>query len=194
MTQHRIVGTNVPRKEGPSKLLGQARYVDDITPADLWHGATVRSTIARGRIVSIVFPDTISWHEFCVATADDIPGRNMVPMFLEDQPLLAKERVNHPEEPILLIAHPDRERLAAAVAAVQITYLAEPAVFTIEESLRHDPVIWPPCELEGAIPTPSRNSTSNMGTSTAPLPKQTSSSKASTRPARRSSSTSKPMA
>jgi CO/xanthine dehydrogenase Mo-binding subunit len=142
MTTRRIVGTNVPRKEGPSKLLGQARYVDDITPANLWHGATVRSTIPRGRIVSIVFPHTISWHEFCVATADDIPGRNMVPMFLEDQPLLAKERVNHQDEAIILIAHPDRERLAAAVAAVQIAYIAEPAVFTIEESLRHDPIIW----------------------------------------------------
>jgi CO/xanthine dehydrogenase Mo-binding subunit len=152
MTQHRIVGTNVPRKEGPAKLLGQARYVDDIVPEGVWHGATVRSTIPRGRIASIDFPRTIAWHEFSIATADDIPGRNMVPMFLEDQPLLAKERVNHQDEAILLLAHPNRERLAAAVAAVEITYIAEPAVFTIEESLRHDPVIWPPDQIEDATP------------------------------------------
>ncbi len=139
---HRIVGTNVPRKEGPSKLLGQALYVDDIVRPDMWHGATVRSTIARGRIVSIEFPETIPWHEFCIATADDIPGRNMVPMFLEDQPLLAKDRVNHHEEAILLLAHPERERLAAAVAAVKITYEAESAVFTIAESLERETIIW----------------------------------------------------
>jgi CO/xanthine dehydrogenase Mo-binding subunit len=138
----RIVGTNVPRKEGPAKLTGAAKYVDDLTPANLWHGATVRSTIPRGRIVSIAFPPSIAWDEFVIATAGDIPGRNMVPMFLEDQPLLAKERVNHPEEPILLLAHENRERLAEAVAAVQIAYAEEPAVFTIEESLRCDPVIW----------------------------------------------------
>ena len=146
MTTHRIVGTNAPRKEGPAKLLGQARYVDDLSPPGLWHGATVRSTIPRGRITSITFPDTIPWHEFVIATADDIPGRNMVPMFLEDQPLLVptgdQARVNHQEEPILLLAHPDRERLAAAVAAVRITYAEEPSVFTIAESLSRENIVW----------------------------------------------------
>jgi CO/xanthine dehydrogenase Mo-binding subunit len=139
---HRIVGTNVPRKEGPAKLTGAALYVDDLTRPGMWHGATVRSAIPRGRITGIAFPDTISWHEFCVVTADDIPGRNMVPMFLEDQPLLAKGRVNHVDEPILLLAHPNRERLAAAVAAVRITYEPEPAVFTIAASLTRETVIW----------------------------------------------------
>ena len=139
---HRIVGTNVPRKEGPSKLLGAARYVDDICRPGLWHGATVRSTIPRGRILGITFPPHIPWGEFAIATAGDIPGRNMVPMFLEDQPLLVPTgpaaRVNHQEEPILLLAHPDRERLAAAVAAVQIAYEEEHPICTIAESVQ-----WP---------------------------------------------------
>jgi len=140
--QHRIVGTNVPRKEGPAKLVGAARYIDDITPPGLWHGATVRSTIPRGRITSITFPPSIPWDEFTIVSADDIPGRNMVTMFLEDQPVLAKDRVNHPDEPILLLAHPNRERLAEAVAAVQITYAPEPAIFSIAESLSKETIIW----------------------------------------------------
>ncbi len=138
----RIIGTNVPRKEGPAKLTGAARYIDDITPANLWFGATVRSTIPRGHITGITFPPSISWHEFAVVTADDIPGKNMVTMFLEDQPVLAKDRVNHPDEPILLLAHPNRERLAEAVAAVQITYAPEPAIFTIADSIAQDTIIW----------------------------------------------------
>lgn len=144
--QHRIVGTNVPRKEGPAKLTGAARYIDDITPPGLWHGATVRSTIPRGRITGITFPPSIPWHEFTIVTAADIPGRNMVTMFLEDQPVLVpvgeKARVNHPDEPILLLAHPDRERLAEAVAAVQISYAPEPAIFTIADSIAKETVIW----------------------------------------------------
>ncbi len=55
---------------------------------------------------------------------------------------MAKERVNHPEEPILLLAHRDRERLAAAVAAVEISYEPEPAIFTIEESLACTEIVW----------------------------------------------------
>ncbi len=51
----RIVGTNVPRKEGRPKLLGTAQYVDDISFPNMLHGATVRSTIARGRIISVAF-------------------------------------------------------------------------------------------------------------------------------------------
>ena len=40
----RIVGAPVLRKEGIDKLLGRARYVDDLDFEDMWHGATVRST------------------------------------------------------------------------------------------------------------------------------------------------------
>ena len=142
----RVIGTNVPRKEGPAKLRGEARYIDDLTFPDMLHGATVRSTIARGTIKSIRFPDHIPWHEFTIVTAADIPGRNMVPMFLEDQPLLVPAgehaRINHPEEPILLLAHSDRHRLAAAVAAVEIDYDELPALFDVEEAAAQKEIIW----------------------------------------------------
>ena len=142
MNSTRVVGTNVPRKEGKAKLLGAAKYVDDLTMPGMLHGATVRSRIARGRILSIAFAPEIAWDEFTIVTADDIPGRNMVPMFLEDQPLLAKDRVNHPYEPILLIAHAQRERLAAALAGISIEYAPEPGVFTMEDSLAQKEIVW----------------------------------------------------
>jgi len=50
-----IIGTSPLRKEGRAKILGTAQYIDDQTLPDMWHGATVRSTIARGRIRSITF-------------------------------------------------------------------------------------------------------------------------------------------
>ncbi len=142
MTEHRIVGKNVPRKEALPKLLGQARYVDDLVLPGMLHGATVRSSVARGRILGITFAPHIDWGEYTVVTAKDIPGRNMVPMFLEDQPLLAEQQVNHPQEAILLLAHADREMLAAAVAAVQIEYEELPAIFTLEQSLARDTIVW----------------------------------------------------
>src|SRR5271154_519462 len=130
----RIVGASPVRKEGRAKVLGQARYVDDITLPGMWYGATVRSTIARGRILSITFPPHIPWHEFTLVTAADVPGENVIVHLGKDHPCLADGWVNHPDEPILLLAHPDRAALPAAVAAVQIIYDPLPAVFTIEES------------------------------------------------------------
>jgi CO/xanthine dehydrogenase Mo-binding subunit len=141
-TQHRVVGVSVPRKEGVGKITGQARYIDDISMPGMWYGATVRSKIARGRIKSIRFGDGIPWDEFTVVTARDIPGKNFVPLFLEDQPLLAGDRINHPEEPILLLSHPAREKLPAAVDAVVIDYEPLPAIFNIDDSLEKTEVIW----------------------------------------------------
>jgi CO/xanthine dehydrogenase Mo-binding subunit len=140
--QTRIVGVSVPRKEGVAKLTGQARYIDDLSLPGMIFGATVRSSIPRGAVEAISFGAGIPWHEFTIVTAKDIPGRNVVALIMDDQPCLADGFVNHPEEPILLLAHPDRHALASAVAAVKIDYKASPSVHTIEESERRDVIVW----------------------------------------------------
>jgi CO/xanthine dehydrogenase Mo-binding subunit len=142
MNDDRIIGVSVPRKEGRDKVTGQARYVDDMTLPDMLYGATVRSQIPRGRIKKISFSQEIAWNEFVVVTANDIPGKNVIALITDDQPCLADGVVNHPEEPILLLAHPNRHLLPQAVAAVSIEYEPLPAVFTIEESERRSELIW----------------------------------------------------
>jgi CO/xanthine dehydrogenase Mo-binding subunit len=137
-----IVGTPVFRKEGLDKLLGRARYLDDLEREGLWHGATVRSTIPRGVIRSIHFDSSIDWTQFTVVTAFDIPGRNHIHLIFEDQPCLADGQVNHCDEAILLLAHPSRQKLREAAAAIRIDYDPLPPVFTIEESERQDAIIW----------------------------------------------------
>jgi CO/xanthine dehydrogenase Mo-binding subunit len=137
-----IVGTSPPRKEGVAKVLGRAQYVDDITLPGMWFGATVRSTIPRGRISSITFDRAIPWHEFTIVSAADIPGENTIVHLSKDHPCLAVTHVNHAEEPILLLAHPNRALLPAAVAAVHITYEELPAIYTIEESEKKEQIIW----------------------------------------------------
>jgi CO/xanthine dehydrogenase Mo-binding subunit len=141
----RIVGTSSPRKEGREKVTGRARYIDDISFPNMLHGVTVRSRIPRGKIKNITFGEGVPWHEFVVVTAEDIkaiPGNNHIALILNDQPCLAEGVVNHNEEPILLLAHPDRHLLPKAVAAVHIDYEPLPAIFTIEESERRDQLIW----------------------------------------------------
>jgi CO/xanthine dehydrogenase Mo-binding subunit len=133
-TPQKTIGSSPLRKEGEAKVLGSAQYVDDIVLPGMWFGATVRSTIARGRILAIRMADSIDWSQYCVVTAKDIPGLNTIVHLTKDQPCLAETFVNHPEEPILLIAHQEKSALIAAVAAVEIDYESLPAVFTIEES------------------------------------------------------------
>lgn len=135
------IGTSPLRKEGFSKLTGRARYVDDLDFKGLY-GVTVRSNIARGKIKKIHFEDGVDWTEFTVVTAKDIPGKNAVALILLDQPFLADKDVNHPEEPILLLAHADKFLAEKARNLVRIEYEPLPAIFSIDESLAKKQVIW----------------------------------------------------
>ena len=142
MNSEQIVGKSVPRKEGRDKVTGRSQYVDDMVLPNMLFGATVRSQIPRGRIRKITFGPGIPWDEFVMVSAKDVPGKNCIALIGDDQPCLANEFVNHPEEPILLLAHPDRYLLPKAVEAISIEYDALPAIFTIEESERRSEIVW----------------------------------------------------
>jgi len=142
MSSNSVVGKSVPRKEGRDKVTGRSQYVDDMVLPNMLFGATVRSQTPRGRIKTITFAPGIAWDEFVIVSAKDIPGKNCIALIGDDQPCLASEFVNHPEEPILLLAHPDRHLLPSAVEAVSIEYDPLPAIFTIEESERRSEIVW----------------------------------------------------
>jgi CO/xanthine dehydrogenase Mo-binding subunit len=137
-----IVGSSVARKEGRDKVTGRARYVDDMSLPGMLHGATVRSSIPRGKIKAIHFAPHIPWNEYVTLTAGDIPGKNCIALILDDQPCLADGFVNHPEEPIALLAHADRHQLWKAIEAVTIEYEELPAIATMEESENLHEIIW----------------------------------------------------
>ncbi len=141
MSAHPL-GKPIPRKEGRKKVTGQALYVDDLTFPDMLHGVTVRSPVARGRIKEISFPGNIPWHEFTIVTAKDVPGANYVALILNDQPYLADEVVNHPEEPIVLLAHHDKHLVEEARRQVRIVIEELPAIFSLQDSLDQKEIIW----------------------------------------------------
>ena len=142
MPDPHLIGTSVPRKEGREKVTGRATYVDDLSFPEMLYGTTVRSTSPRGRIRNIHFRPNIPWNEFTIVTAKDIPGANTIALLIEDQPCLAAEFVNHPEEPVVLLAHPDKYFLEEARRAVRIEIDPFPAIFTIEDSLARKQIIW----------------------------------------------------
>lgn len=142
MENNRIVGTSVPRLEGRGKVTGRAKYVDDMELPGMLYGATVRSSIPRGKIKKILFGPEIDWKEFVIVSAKNIPGKNCIALIEDDQPCLADGMVNHPEEALLLLAHPDRYLLPKAVAAVKVEYEPLPAIFAMEESEQRSEIIW----------------------------------------------------
>lgn len=124
------VGQSVSRKDGIGKATGAAKYADDLTWPGMLHGRTIRSTVPRGRIRAVLFDfDTTG---FTIVDHADVPGSNMVDLIERDQPLLAVHEVRHVGEPILLLAHEDKEVLHAA--RVLIEYEEMPPLLDPERS------------------------------------------------------------
>jgi CO/xanthine dehydrogenase Mo-binding subunit len=126
----RAGGRNVARKDGIGKAAGRATYADDLVfPGMIW-GRTIRSEIPRGRVTNVrrVFDEA----GFTIVDYRDIPGRNVIALIELDQPCLVEREVRHMAEPVMLLAHEDRERLMAA--RVEIEYEHETPVFDPEQS------------------------------------------------------------
>lgn len=128
------VGKNEPRRDGPAKLTGRAKYLDDLDIPGCWHGVTVRSSVPHGKIKSISYEPGFPWDECVIVTAKDIPGKNVVTLIEPDQPLLADGLVRHREEAIVLVAHADRATAYEAAKRVRIEYEKLPPVFDMEKS------------------------------------------------------------
>ncbi len=118
------VGRSVARKDGWAKAAGTARYIDDITMPGMLHGRTIRSTVPSGRIRAARLDFDPAG--FTIVVCTDIPGRNVIALIEDDQPCLVERDVRHLAEPILLLAHADRDRLLSA--RVEIEYDVTPPV------------------------------------------------------------------
>jgi len=111
------VGNSVARKDGIGKATGAALYADDITFPGMLHGRTIRSTIPCGRIRSITHDfDTTG---FTIVDFNDVPSKNIVDLMEQDQPFLAEREIRHMAEPIVLLAHENREALNAAKVVIE---------------------------------------------------------------------------
>jgi CO/xanthine dehydrogenase Mo-binding subunit len=138
----RAVGTSVERKDGAAKVTGAARYVDDLDPLPgEIHGATVRSAVARGVLEGIDLDPGFDWSDVTVVTAADVP-ENVVQLIQDDQPVLAKDRIEHVYEPLALVACADKAKLAVALTMVKPRVNELRAVLDPLEALRAETVIW----------------------------------------------------
>jgi CO/xanthine dehydrogenase Mo-binding subunit len=141
------LGASVLRREGAEKLTGRAIYVDDLPREGVWWGGTVRSREPHARLRRIARDPTFPWDEVVVVTADDIPGENVVALIFDDQPALVPDVVRHAEEAVALVAAPDPETLARALAAITVETDPLPAVFDVDAAFASDTPIYPPDNL-----------------------------------------------
>ncbi|MBU0742494.1 molybdopterin-dependent oxidoreductase [bacterium] len=136
------VGHPLERRDAWDKVTGRTRFIADLPQPGAWHGAALRSPVARGRLRGIARDPDFDWSRVTVITAADLPGPNVVAMVREDLPLLADPEIQFATQPLALVAAPDREILAGALAALHPDIEALPPVLTVEAALGGDTIVW----------------------------------------------------
>jgi len=135
-----ILGNAVRRVEDPELLLGQARYIANMTPEGLVHVAFVRSQVAHGLIVGI---DTTEARQLPgvlgVWTAPDLDLAKVGGLFplnpQMDRPPLATDKVRFVGDLIAAVVATSPAVAADAVGLVEVDLEALPAAVDMEEAL-----------------------------------------------------------
>ncbi len=129
------IDDRIVRVDAMEKARGEAEYVCDIRFPGMVYGTLVRSTVARGKILSIDVPALPEGYSFI--TADDIPaeGRNELWMIAKDWRCFASGDVRYVGETIGILCGPDRGMLSYLKKHIAISYEEETPAVTIDEAL-----------------------------------------------------------
>ena len=145
LKQTPAVGQRVPRSDTRLHALGQTRYIEDLTFPHMLHARIKRAGIAAARIKRI---DTREAERMpgvvAVLTGGEIPVNSFGPS-LQDQPVLAHERVFHRGDGVAAVAAISEQIAADALKRIQVEYEPLPAVFDPLDALAPDaPLVHPP--------------------------------------------------
>ncbi len=146
----RLFGKPIKRNEDPRLLTGQAQFVDDVHLPGTLHVAFLRSAYAHARLKSIdrsaaqSLPGVVA-----VYTADDLgdywqPGPLLVPpppikdlvFNPRTQVPLAKDKVRHAGEPIVVIVAESRYIAEDAAQLITVEYEPLKAIVDLEDALK----------------------------------------------------------
>jgi xanthine dehydrogenase YagR molybdenum-binding subunit len=154
-----FVGQPVSRVDGRQKVTGAATYAAEFDIPRVAHGATVRSTVANGRIASI---DSTAAERaagvIAVLTHRNAPRLAYRPHKAvvdaavgERLHVLQDDRVNHQGQPIALVIADTLEQANHAATLVRVTYAPETGTTDVN---RIDPVM--PTTPQGGRPSETR--------------------------------------
>jgi aerobic-type carbon monoxide dehydrogenase small subunit (CoxS/CutS family) len=128
---------NIRRIDTPSKVSGRLKYAGDMIMHGMLHVQVLRSPHAHARIVSI---DTSAAEAMDgvegVITCADVPGEDGFGVFVNDQPVMARDKVRYVGEAVAAVAAENALIAKRALSAIKIEYQLLPAVFDPNEAMR----------------------------------------------------------
>ncbi len=133
------VGESIRRVDGLPKVLGEFEYASDLHRDGMLWGETLRSPHPHARIRSIdIAAAESSPGVRAVILSVDVPGKKTFGLDVQDQPVLAFEKVRYMGEAVAVVAAEQREQAREAVKKIVVDYEELPALSDPERALEAD--------------------------------------------------------
>ena len=133
---YRIFGKSIPKRDSMDKVLGAARYADDLEFPGMLYAKLLRSKHPHAKVLRV---DTSRAESLpgirAVITAEDVP-LNAYGYNFKDQVVFAQDKVRYMGDPIAAVAAENEEIAEEALEFIDVEYEALPAVFDPREALR----------------------------------------------------------
>src|SRR5437660_5152158 len=133
-----LVGTSLPRPDGPDKVTGRARYTADQALSGMLHARLVTSPYAHARILNIDTSAALSIPGVMgVFTAETLGMAQVDPLSRSQSPL-AQQEVWWCGHPVAIVVGETEAIAEDGAAAVEVDYEPLPVVIDPEAAIRPD--------------------------------------------------------
>lgn len=125
-----VMGARTPRLDAPGKVTGSVKYAADMVLPNMLHMSVLRSPHAYAKIVSIDASAALAIPGVeVVLTSADVPGIDNFGVFIEDQPIMARDYVRYTGEAVAAVAAETLDLAIAATKLIKVEYEVLDGVF-----------------------------------------------------------------
>ncbi len=139
-------GRDAPHESARAQVAGAATYIDDMPELQgTLHAAPILSTVAHGKLRGVdaraarTMPGVVA-----VLLAQDIPGDAMLASFAGDEPIFARDTVQHIGQVVGLVVARSVMQARCAARKVVLDIEALPAVLSVQQALAAQSYVLPP--------------------------------------------------
>ena len=135
-TQEQWIGQSVPKIDAMEKALGSTQYVGDMHVPGMLHARVLWAGVPHAIIRGIHTAEAQTMPGVrAVLTAADIPGVNKYGLAVQDQPVLAYDKVRTAGDPIALVAAESEEQAEEALGRIKLDLEPLRPILTVDDAL-----------------------------------------------------------
>jgi xanthine dehydrogenase large subunit len=147
-------GTSQIHESARAQVAGRATYIDDIAEVKgTLHAAPILSDVPHGRLLAIDTAEALRLPGVKgVVLARDIPGDPILATFTHDEPIFARETVEHVGQVVGLVVAETVMQARRAARKVKLQVEALPAILDVREALAAQNFVLPPVTVRRGNP------------------------------------------